>query len=47
MVITAQVVTPTNLTNEQKELLRALGKTFGDLPTEPSKGFFDRIFGSD
>lgn len=47
MVITARVVTPTNLTNEQKELLRALGKTFGDLPAEPSKGFFDRIFGSD
>lgn len=47
MVIIARVVTPTNLTAEQKELLRALGKTFGDLPAESSKGFFDRIFGSD
>ena len=46
MVITARVVTPTNLTVEQKDLLRALSKTFGDMPTE-SKGFFDRIFGSD
>ena len=47
MVITARVVTPTNLTAEQKELLRTLARTFGDEPNEPSKGFFDRIFGSD
>lgn len=47
MVITARVVTPTNLTAEQKDLLRTLARTFGDEPNEPSKGFFDRIFGSD
>jgi molecular chaperone DnaJ len=47
MVISVRVVTPTNLTNDQRELLRALAKTLGDSPVEPSKGFFDRIFGSD
>jgi molecular chaperone DnaJ len=45
LVITTRVVTPTNLTAEQKELLRALGKTLGDNTIEEQKGFFDRIFG--
>ncbi|MEZ4860903.1 MAG: molecular chaperone DnaJ [Caldilineaceae bacterium] len=46
MVITARVVVPTNLTAEQKELFRALAKTFGDdIPDHP-KGFFDRLFGT-
>ncbi len=47
MVISVRVVTPTNLSAEQRELLRTLAKTLGDTPVEPSKGFFDRIFGSD
>ncbi|MCX6049928.1 MAG: molecular chaperone DnaJ [Chloroflexi bacterium] len=47
MVISVRVVTPVNLTTEQRDLLRALAKTLGDAPVEPSKGFFDRIFGSD
>jgi molecular chaperone DnaJ len=46
MIITIRVVTPTNLTVEQKDLLRALAKTFGDGPGDQQKGFFDRIFGS-
>jgi molecular chaperone DnaJ len=46
MLITVRVVTPTNLSPEQKELLRALGKTFGDSAGDQQKGFFDRIFGS-
>jgi molecular chaperone DnaJ len=47
MVITVRVVTPTNLSHEQKELLRVLAKTLGDTTVEqPQKGFFDRIFGS-
>jgi molecular chaperone DnaJ len=47
LIITVRVVTPTNLSHEQKELLRALAKSLGDLSVEqPQKGFFDRIFGS-
>jgi DnaJ-class molecular chaperone len=47
MIITVQVLTPTNLTNDQRELLRALAKTLGDSSVEQGqKGFFDRIFGS-
>ncbi len=46
LIITVRVVTPTNLTGEQKELLRALAQTFGDTPAEQHKGFFDRIFGA-
>lgn len=45
--VNVRVVTPTNLTAEQKELLRALAKTLGDTSVEQNqKGFFDRIFGS-
>lgn len=47
MVITVRVVVPTNLTSEQKELFRALAKTFGDETPGQQKGFFDRLFGSD
>ncbi|MCC6453413.1 MAG: molecular chaperone DnaJ [Caldilineaceae bacterium] len=48
MIITVKVMTPTNLNNEQKQLLRDLAKTFGDHNVESQhKGFFDRIFGSD
>ena len=47
MVITVRVATPTNLTAEQKELFRALAKTFGDETPGQQKGFFDRLFGSD
>jgi molecular chaperone DnaJ len=46
MIITVRVVTPVNLTQEQKELLRSLAKTLGDTSVEAGqKGFFDRIFG--
>jgi molecular chaperone DnaJ len=48
MLITARVDVPAKLTAEQKELFRQLAKTFGDdSPREESKGFFDRLFGSD
>lgn len=48
MLITVRVEVPTRLTAEQKELFRQLAKTFGDdAPREESKGFFDRLFGSD
>ncbi len=48
MVVTVKVVTPTNLSNEQKHLLRELAKTFGDQNMESqNKSFFDRIFGTD
>lgn len=46
LIVTARVVTPTNLSAEQKDLLRALAKTFGDEPADQQKGFFDRLFGS-
>lgn len=46
MIVTVRVETPTNLTSEQKELLRELAATFDDTPVESRKGFFDRIFGS-
>lgn len=45
MLITTRVVVPTNLSGEQKEILRKLAATLGDESIEPSKGFFDRIFG--
>jgi len=45
MVITARVMTPTDLNDEQKELLRQLAETFDDESIEQNKGFFDRIFG--
>jgi len=45
MQIGVRVVTPTSLNGEQKELLRKLAATLGDESIEPSKGFFDRIFG--
>ena len=48
MIITTRVEIPTKLTAEQKELFRQLSRTFGDAgPREESKGFFDRLFGSD
>jgi len=48
MLITTRVDVPTKLTSEQKELFRQLAKSFGDdTPREETKGFFDRLFGSD
>jgi molecular chaperone DnaJ len=47
MIILIRVITPTNLSSEQKQLLRDLAKTFGDENLEQHKGFFDRIFGTD
>ncbi|MEX1019762.1 MAG: molecular chaperone DnaJ [Litorilinea sp.] len=45
MLVTVRVVTPTNLSAEQKRLLRELAKTFDDDTIETNKSFFDRIFG--
>jgi molecular chaperone DnaJ len=43
-LVTVYVKTPTNLTEEQRDLLRHLAKTFGSEPvTRPDKGFFDRL----
>jgi len=47
LIVTARIVTPTNLNNEQKELLRRLAESFGDESVEHKKGFFDRILGTD
>jgi len=46
LIVTARVITPTNLNSEQKELLHRLAETFGDDTTEHKKGFFDRIMGA-
>lgn len=46
LIVTARVVTPTNLSADQKELLRALAKTFGDEAPDQQKSFFDRFFGN-
>lgn len=43
-LVTVYVKTPTNLTEEQKDLLRKLGKTLGKEPIpHDEKGFFDRL----
>jgi len=47
LIVTARIVTPTNLDIEQKELLRRLAESFGDETIENRKGFFDRILGTD
>ena len=47
LIVTARIVTPTNLNSEQKELLRRLAESFGDETIEHKKGFFDRILGTD
>lgn len=46
LLITLRVAVPEHLSPEQKKLFRELAATFGDEEIEPSKGFFDRIFGS-
>lgn len=46
MLVTVRVMTPTNLSPEQKNLLRELAKTFHDDTVETNKSFFNRIFGS-
>ncbi|MCB0065404.1 MAG: molecular chaperone DnaJ [Caldilineaceae bacterium] len=46
MIVTMRVVVPTKLNAHQKELLRELGKSFGDEMPEEHKGFLDRLFGS-
>lgn len=40
MLVTVRVVTPTKLTNEQKDLLRQLAQSFDENVAEPSKGLF-------
>lgn len=46
MLVSVRVVTPTDLTAEQRSLLQQLAKTFGDESVQHPKGFFDRIFGT-
>jgi molecular chaperone DnaJ len=46
MLVTVRVVTPTDLTSEQRTLLQQLAKSFGEESIPQSKGFFDRIFGT-
>jgi molecular chaperone DnaJ len=46
MLITVRVITPTDLTAEQKTLFQQLAKTFGDDLSQHPKSFFDRIFGA-
>jgi molecular chaperone DnaJ len=46
MIISVRVATPTNLTAEQKDLLRELAKSFGDELPDQNKGFFERLFGA-
>ena len=45
LVITARVMTPTNLTHEQRELLERLGRTLSPVTkaSEHNKGFFDKF----
>jgi len=45
MLVQVRVVTPTELTGEQKELLQQLARSLGDDSIQQHKGFFDRIFG--
>ncbi|MEP7289224.1 MAG: molecular chaperone DnaJ [Chloroflexota bacterium] len=45
-LVVVQVVVPTKLTNEQRQLFEQLGQTFGSADGEPQKagkGFFDRV----
>jgi molecular chaperone DnaJ len=46
LIISVRVVTPTNLSLEQKELLRQLAKSFGENPGDQHKGLLDRLFGN-
>jgi len=44
LLVTIQVVTPTHLSDEQRELLKKLGKTLDKMPIPPAdKGFFDKV----
>jgi molecular chaperone DnaJ len=49
MLITVRVLTPVNLSEEQKELLRQLAASFGNNNVGDSqrKGFFERLWGHD
>ncbi len=49
MLVTVRVLTPVNLTDEQRELLRRLGESFGDnnIGAQHKKGLFERFFGHD
>lgn len=43
-LVMIQVMTPTKLTAQQKELFKALGQTLGkEVIQQPEKGFFDRV----
>ncbi|MCB0112990.1 MAG: molecular chaperone DnaJ [Caldilineaceae bacterium] len=45
--VTVRVVTPTDLSEEQRELFRKLAGSLGDPLNEPKKGFFERLWGDD
>lgn len=45
LYVTTNVETPTNLSGEQKKLLRNFAETLGETPREGKEGFFSKIFG--
>ncbi|MBX2999345.1 MAG: molecular chaperone DnaJ [Caldilineaceae bacterium] len=45
--VTVRVITPTDLSDEQKDLFRRLAVTLGTEINEPKKGFFERLWGDD
>jgi len=42
-VVTVRVETPTELTDEQRHILRSFADTYGIKPSEPGRGFFGRV----
>lgn len=42
-LVTLKIVTPTKLTDKQKEILREFAAEFGEVPQEGQKGFFDKV----
>ncbi len=47
LIVTVHVITPTDLTDEQRELFRKLAGSLGKELNEPKKGFFERLWGDD
>ena len=45
--VTVRVVTPSELTDEQRELFRKLAVSLGNQVQEQKKGFFERLWGDD
>jgi molecular chaperone DnaJ len=43
LVVVVVVVTPTELTDEEEDLLRQLASLRGEIVSEPQEGFFSRL----